>query len=93
MDFIEEGIDLWLKIVIFAVLLIVPSALYFYLIIGGEVASQTGNGGVGGAMEVTGKVIGQATTIIGNILLAIFLNPITILLCIGFVFYMKYVRK
>lgn len=92
MSVIEEGINLWFKILIFAVILIVPSYLVISLWVGGEVIKTTGNEATGGLIKIIGDIISNATTICGNLLLTIFINPITIILCILFVVYMKYFR-
>lgn len=90
MSIIEEGISLWCRILIFAAILLVPSYLVISLWIGGGVMTATGNEAAGGIINVLGDVISKVTTIIGNLLIAIVINPITIILCILFLIYMKY---
>jgi len=92
MSVIEEGINLWLKILIVAVILIVPSYLVISLWIGGAVIKATGNEATGCFITIISDIISNATTVCGNLLLAIFTKPITIILCIIFVVYMKYFR-
>ena len=92
MGVIEEGINLWLKILIIAAVLFVPGYLVISLWIGGEVIKATGNEATGCFITIIGDIISNATTVCGNLLLAIFTKPITIILCIIFVVYMKYFR-
>ena len=90
MSIIEEGIGLWSRLLLLAVLLIVPSYLVISLWVGGEVMTATGNEAAGSIINVVGDVISKATTFIGNLLIAIIVKPITIILWILFVIYMKY---
>jgi hypothetical protein len=92
MSVIEEGIKLWLKFVITAVMLIVPSYLVISLLVGGEAFKATGYEATGHLITIIGNIISNVTTAFGNFLLFIFTNPITIILCILFVIYMKYFR-
>jgi len=92
MDFIEEGGNVFSKILISIVSLIVPSAVVIYLLLWAGLLEGTGHSFLGTILKGIANFISDIMTLIGKFLLWIIteFTLVIIVLCIVFAFLKKH---